>query len=78
VYALAGAHMKQMDRWREGDWAKWERRVQAADLFDKPAVEAAPAAPAVAAEPAAPAETMAPRRTRTRGRINAGGGAWPR
>ena len=36
VYALAGAHLKQIDRWREGDWAKWERRVQVADLFDRP------------------------------------------
>ena len=37
-----------IDRWRDGDWAKWQGRVEARDLFD-----AAPAVPAppVAAEP---------------------------
>lgn len=54
VYALAGAHMRQIDRWREGDWAKWERRVQSADLFD--ASRAAPAE----AEPPAPDLADAP------------------
>jgi phage terminase large subunit GpA-like protein len=71
VYALAGAHMKQIDRWREGDWAKWERRVQASDLFDRPL--AAEPAPSVAAEipapviqtPAAPAPEPAPARSPT-------------
>ena len=55
VYALAGAHKLQIDRWREGDWAKWERRVQAADLFDRPA----PAAAGPQAPPANPQETAA-------------------
>ena len=54
VYALAGAHMRQIDRWREGDWSKWERRVQSADLFD--AGRAAPAE----AEPPAPNLADAP------------------
>jgi phage terminase large subunit GpA-like protein len=29
VYALAAAHFLGVERWREGDWAKWERRVAA-------------------------------------------------
>lgn len=76
VYALAGAHMKQIDRWREGDWAKWERRVQSADLFDAPAVVqvAEAAAPADAAPVAPPPPT--PRKTRQRGRMMAGGNPW--
>jgi len=47
VYALAGAHWAGMDRWKEGDWAKWERRVQSPDLFSPPppAPGGAPAAP---------------------------------
>jgi phage terminase large subunit GpA-like protein len=34
VYALAAAHFAGIDRWKEGDWARWESRVQARDLFD--------------------------------------------
>jgi phage terminase large subunit GpA-like protein len=34
VYALAAAHFLGCDRWRESDWAKLERQVQGADLFD--------------------------------------------
>ena len=84
VYALAGAHMMQIDRWREGDWAKWERRVQTADLFDAPlpAVDAEPAsAPVPAAQPApaapaAPPKPPATRKTRPRGRFGASGNPW--
>jgi len=35
VYALAAAHWLHIDRWRDGDWSKWERRVAAPDLFDQ-------------------------------------------
>lgn len=41
VYALAGAHYVGIDRWKEGDWAKWQTLVESRDLFDQP-----PAAPA--------------------------------
>ena len=34
VYALAAAHYLHLDRWREGDWAKWQARVEARDLFE--------------------------------------------
>jgi phage terminase large subunit GpA-like protein len=56
VYALAGAHKVGIDRWREGDWAKWEARVQVRDLFDAAAPTAPkdPDAPAPAAPPAPP------------------------
>jgi phage terminase large subunit GpA-like protein len=47
VYALAGAHLLHMDRWREGDWAKWQGRVEDRDLFDAPPA----AAPAAEQEP---------------------------
>ena len=38
VYALAAAHRMQMHRWRDGDWQRWQERVQpvVADLFDAP------------------------------------------
>jgi phage terminase large subunit GpA-like protein len=53
VYALAAAHYLHIDRWREGDWAKWQARVETRDLFDAPApAEAVPVQPQ--AEPAAP------------------------
>ncbi|MDG2617742.1 phage terminase large subunit family protein [Thermoleptolyngbya sichuanensis XZ-Cy5] len=35
VYALAAAHWAGIDRWREGDWAKWRSRVEETDLFDQ-------------------------------------------
>jgi phage terminase large subunit GpA-like protein len=44
VYALAGAHMKQIDRWKEPDWAKWQGLVEARDLFDASPSAAAPSA----------------------------------
>ena len=56
VYALAMAHWVGVDRWREGDWAKWQARVQpAADLFT-PAAPAATdqAEPKAAVEPGDP------------------------
>lgn len=34
VYALAAAHFRGVDRWKEGEWAKWEGRVQSQDLFE--------------------------------------------
>jgi phage terminase large subunit GpA-like protein len=81
VYALAGAHMKQIDRWREGDWLKWERRVQAADLFDQPAAPPEPVAdeapapePMLALPPTRPPAPAA--RSRVRGRIMNGGNHW--
>ena len=57
VYALAAAIFAGIDRWKEGDWEKWQSRVEARDLFD-----AAPAA-APASEPSAqpdPAAEPAP------------------
>ena len=55
VYALALAHKCGLDRWREADWATWEARVQARDLFDAPP----PAAqPAPAAQPTAPQDPI--------------------
>ena len=54
VYALAGAHFAGIDRWKEGDWLKWQNRVEERSLFDEaPAVPAPQAAPApMSAEPA--------------------------
>lgn len=36
VYALAAAIYVGIDRWKEGDWAKWHGRVAERDLFDEP------------------------------------------
>jgi phage terminase large subunit GpA-like protein len=47
VYALAGAHFAGIDRWKEGDWLKWQNRVEERSLFDE-----APPAPAPQAGPA--------------------------
>jgi len=44
VYALAAGHFVGLDRWREGDWAKWQGRVEARDLFDGAAAPGAPGA----------------------------------
>ena len=71
VYALAGAHKLGMERWRDGDWAKWERRVQTPDLFDQ-AAPAPPATPGSTPAPPAPAEaapTTKRPRLRQRGRL---------
>lgn len=55
VYALAAAHFAGIDRWREGDWNRWQGRVEARDLFDAGAAppDAQPAAAAEAQEPQA-------------------------
>ena len=58
VYALAGAHMKQIDRWKEPDWAKWHGRVEERSLFDAP--QPADARAATPTEPAAGAALQAP------------------
>lgn len=69
VYALAGAHKVGIDRWREGDWAKWASRVESRDLFDAPpAAQPAPAAPAPASQPiVVPASLPAPKPAPPRG-----------
>lgn len=36
VYALAAAYYLGMARWKENDWAKWERAAQTRQLFDAP------------------------------------------
>jgi phage terminase large subunit GpA-like protein len=55
VYALAAAHMAGIDRWREADWAKWESRVQAPDLFEQAAApQVSPGNAAAAAAAVAP------------------------
>lgn len=56
VYALAGALWLGMERWREGDWRRWESRAEHTDLFNAPPPAAAGAAPA----PAPAAESAAP------------------
>lgn len=67
VYALAAAHYMQIDRWREGQWAVWENRVQARDLFDPPAApELARQETAAAAAPAASPPTPMPAAGRRR------------
>jgi phage terminase large subunit GpA-like protein len=58
VYALAAAFYVGIDRWKEGDWHKWEQRVAVRDLFDGPApgatTEAAPVPGEAPPQPAAP------------------------
>jgi phage terminase large subunit GpA-like protein len=86
VYALAAAHYYEIDRWREGEWGKWERRVQTPDLFDPAQPAAAAPAPAAATAPVAapmpPPPQSAPGKTiRTRKRgvfAGGGGGGWGR
>jgi phage terminase large subunit GpA-like protein len=73
VYALAMAHWCGIDRWRDGDWAKWEARVQARDLVDAmqaPPPAAAPA-PASARPPGAPGGKLS---LGGMGRFKSGGG----
>jgi len=41
VYALAAAHFVGIDRWKEGDWSKWESRI--ATVQRKPEVPGNPA-----------------------------------
>jgi len=64
VYALAGAHKCGIDRWKEGDWQKWEARVLVRDLFDAGApTEAAPGPVEEPEKPAATPEPAKPRRS---------------
>ena len=65
VYALAGGHRVGMNRWRDGDWAKWERRMEPAtpDLFQE-----VDTPEKTAKNPDAPPEQV--RRGRRIGRIN--------
>lgn len=58
VYALAAAHYVGIDRWKEGDWIKWQGRVAELDLFDQPGVVEAPAEEDEDAAPAVPAATV--------------------
>ena len=75
VYALAAAHLSGIDRWKEGDWAKWQHRVEERSLFDQveaPAPQAAtnaapesppvppPPPPLLAAPPRPPAVPLPP------------------
>ena len=68
VYALAAAHYVGIDRWKEGDWAKWQGRVADRDLFDAPA-------PAVQT-PALPDATVVATPAPTRAGPPAGGREW--
>jgi len=58
VYALAAAHWVGIDRWKEGDWRKWQARVEVVDLVD--------AMQAPAPKPAAPAPEPPDRAERER------------
>lgn len=69
VYALAAAHFSGMERWREGEWARWERLVESRDLIDDMATEQAALAPAEAEQLEADDEPPPPRRTQ-RGRFS--------
>jgi phage terminase large subunit GpA-like protein len=52
VYALAAAHYVGIDRWKEGDWAKWEARVAPPpEPTAPPRAAAAPESPAARARP---------------------------
>lgn len=80
VYALAAAHYRGIDRWKEGEWHKWESRVQSPDLFEgsvlPPAPPAEPAADEGEAGPAPePVQTFAPPVPSPGGRISLGNAA---
>lgn len=47
VYALAAAHYRGIDRWKDGEWTKWEARVQA----PLDVIEAAPSDGVIRAAP---------------------------
>lgn len=55
VYALAGAHWAGMDRWREGDWLRWEKKVVPIE-----AASPAPGPQESAEPPAAPSPSPVP------------------
>jgi phage terminase large subunit GpA-like protein len=67
VYALACTVWLHMDRWRESEWAKWQARVETADLFS------AAAPPQAAEQPAPPPEQQPPQPTRRRPTPSRGG-----
>ena len=77
VYALAAAIFAGVDRWREGEWAKWQGRVEARDLFDQAAPTAeetqTEAAPAAQQHQTPPVETPPPPRQPIRPRRPAAG-----
>jgi phage terminase large subunit GpA-like protein len=72
VYALAAAIYAGIDRWKDGDWRKWQSRVESRELFDEvhqagPAADTgAPApAPGAAAERAPPPDTASAAKPRS-------------
>lgn len=75
VYALGAAHYRGIDRWKEGEWAKWEGRVQAPDLFEGSKLAPPPAEPATdddrAAADAADAASPPPAHVHTRAPVPA-------
>lgn len=75
VYALAGAHWAGVERWRDADWRKWEKRLAVPKPDDpkplKPG-EDVPASPPVEPKTAAPA----PKRARRRRGVIAGRSGW--
>jgi phage terminase large subunit GpA-like protein len=64
VYARAAAHWAGIDRWREGDWLKWQHSVEPApDCFNAPPYPSDPAPDAAqksAKELAAPPVALVP------------------
>jgi phage terminase large subunit GpA-like protein len=66
VYGLACAHWAGIDRWKEGDWSKWQARVEPPQVQEAPKPEEEPH-PLLPPEP--PAKKSA---RRTRGRL----GGW--
>jgi phage terminase large subunit GpA-like protein len=61
VYALAAAHFVGLDRWKEGDWQKWQIRIEEV-VVAQPAVVAPPVArPAENQKPARPVVPRVPR-----------------
>jgi phage terminase large subunit GpA-like protein len=59
VYALAAAHFAGIDRWREGDWRKWQARVEDRSLFDEPPAPPPPPPAALTQEPPPAAAELA-------------------
>jgi phage terminase large subunit GpA-like protein len=52
VYALAAAHYVGIDRWREGDWRKWQQRLEGEDAPPPPIPAERPMLPPPQAQPA--------------------------
>lgn len=75
VYALAAAHYRGIDRWKEGEWANWEGRVQAPDLFEgqpAPLAAHAPGHEPAQAAPVGAVEAMAEAIAEAIAKANAG------